>query len=96
MTVKSFWVLVLISLLFTACSRKNKNETQEVSQNNTEAQSTEDLLEGADFYVPALDNGDWVGTTGRKVTKDGYVWYEVYVLGAEDFGGWIAGSLIGF
>ena len=43
-----------------------------------------------------LDNGDWVGTTGRKVTKDGYVWYEVYVLGAEDLGGWIAGSLIGF
>ena len=60
MTVKSFWVLVLISLLFTACSRKNKNETQEVSQNNTETQSTEDLLEAADFYVPALDNGDWV------------------------------------
>ena len=60
MTVKSFWVLVLISLLFTACSRKNKNETQEVSQNNTETQITEDLLESADFYVQALDNGDWV------------------------------------
>ena len=43
-----------------------------------------------------LDNGDWVGTTGRKVKKDGYVWYEVYVLGAEDFDGWISGSLIGF
>ena len=43
-----------------------------------------------------LDNGDWVGTTGRKVKKDGYVWYEVYVHGAEDFGGWISGSLIGF
>ena len=43
-----------------------------------------------------LDNGDWVGTTGRKMKKDGYVWYEVYVLGAEDFGGWISGSLIGF
>ena len=43
-----------------------------------------------------LDNGDWVGTTGRKITKDGYTWYEVYVLGAEDCGGWIAGSLIGF
>ena len=40
--------------------------------------------------------GDWVVTTGRKVKKDGYVWYEVYVLGAEDFGGWISGSLIGF
>ena len=33
---------------------------------------------------------------GRKVTKDGYTWYEVYVIGAEDFGGWISGSLIGF
>ena len=43
-----------------------------------------------------LDNGDWVGTTGRKVEKDGYVWYEVYVLGCEDYGGWIAGSLIGY
>ena len=43
-----------------------------------------------------LDNGDWVGTTGRTVKKDGYVWYEVYVLGCEDFGGWISGSLIGF
>ena len=43
-----------------------------------------------------LDNGDWVGTTGRKVTKDGYTWYEIYVIGAEDFGGWISGSLIGF
>jgi hypothetical protein len=30
------------------------------------------------------------------VKKDGYVWYEVYVLGCEDFGGWISGSLIGF
>ena len=43
-----------------------------------------------------LDNGDWVGTTGTKVNKDGYTWYEVYVIGSEDFGGWIAGSLIGF
>ena len=43
-----------------------------------------------------LDNGDWVCTTGRKVTKDGYTWYESYVIGAEDFGGWISGSLIGF
>ena len=43
-----------------------------------------------------LDNGEWVGTTGRTEKKDGYVWYEVYVIGSEDFGGWIAGSLIGF
>ena len=43
-----------------------------------------------------LDNGAWVGTTGRKERKDGYTWYEVYVVGAEDCGGWIAGSLIGY
>ena len=43
-----------------------------------------------------IKNGEQVLTTGRKVTKDGYTWYEVYVLGAEDFGGWISGSLIGF
>lgn len=43
-----------------------------------------------------LQNGDWVCTTGRKQKKDGYVWYEVYVVGAEDCGGWIAGSLIGY
>ena len=43
-----------------------------------------------------LDNGDWVGTTGKKMTKDGYTWYQVYVLGSEDCFGWIAGSLIGF
>ena len=43
-----------------------------------------------------LDNGDWVGTTGKTVKKDGYTWYQVYVLGSEDCFGWIAGSLIGF
>ncbi len=43
-----------------------------------------------------LNNGDWVGTTGKKMTKDGYTWYQVYVLGSEDCFGWIAGSLIGF
>ena len=43
-----------------------------------------------------LDNGEWVCTTGNTEKKDGYVWYEVYVIGSEDFGGWIAGSLIGF
>ena len=43
-----------------------------------------------------LDNGDWVGTTGKTEKKDGYVWYQVYVLGCEDCFGWIAGSLIGF
>jgi hypothetical protein len=43
-----------------------------------------------------LDNGDWVGTTGKKEYKDGYTWYQVYVVGSEDCFGWIAGSLIGF
>ena len=43
-----------------------------------------------------LDNGDWVGTTGKKEYKDGYTWYQVYVVGSEDLFGWIAGSLIGF
>ena len=43
-----------------------------------------------------LRNGDWVCTTGGVITKDGYTWYQVYVLGAEDCGGWIAGSKIGY
>jgi hypothetical protein len=42
-----------------------------------------------------LDNGDWVGTTGRKVKKDGYVWYEVILPDGSDKG-WVAGSLIGY
>ena len=40
-------------------------------------------------------NGDTVETTGNKVTKDGYVWYEIMLAGAFD-SGWIAGSLIGY
>ena len=43
-----------------------------------------------------LNNGEWVGTTGKTKTKDGYTWYQVYVLGSEDCFGWIAGSLIGY
>ena len=46
--------------------------------------------------VMKLENGTWVETTGRKKNRDGYTWYEVYVIGAEDLGGWIAGSLIGY
>lgn len=34
-------------------------------------------------------------TTGKKVKKDGYVWYEVYLEGGSDYA-WIAGSLIGY
>ncbi len=44
------------------------------------------------FTIP---NGTQVYTTGRKVKKDGYVWYEIMLAGAYDTG-WIAGSLIGF
>ena len=44
------------------------------------------------FTIP---NGTQVTTTGRKVKKDGYVWYEIMLAGAYDTG-WIAGSLIGF
>ena len=40
-------------------------------------------------------NGTMLRTTGLKVTKDGYVWYEVTLLDGSD-NAWIAGSLIGF
>ena len=40
-------------------------------------------------------NGTKLRTTGLKVTKDGYVWYEVTLLDGSD-NAWIAGSLIGF
>lgn len=43
------------------------------------------------FKVP---NGGDVYTTGRKITKDGYTWYEI--LCNEHPNGWIAGSLIGY
>ena len=42
-----------------------------------------------------IKNGEQVDTTGRKMTKDGYVWYEINLAGAYDTG-WIAGSLIGY
>jgi uncharacterized protein YgiM (DUF1202 family) len=40
-------------------------------------------------------NGTKLRTTGLRVTKDGYVWYEVTLLDGSD-NAWIAGSLIGF
>ena len=40
-------------------------------------------------------NGTKLRTTGLKVKKDGYVWYEVTLLDGSD-NAWIAGSLIGF
>ena len=40
-------------------------------------------------------NGTKLRTTGCKVEKDGYVWYEVTLIDGSD-NAWIAGSLIGF
>ena len=40
-------------------------------------------------------NGTKLRTTGLKVEKDGYVWYEVTLIDGSD-NAWIAGSLIGF
>ena len=42
-----------------------------------------------------LANGVKVRTTGNKVKKDGYVWYEITLVDGSDYG-WIAGSLIGY
>ena len=43
------------------------------------------------FKIP---NGEKVFATGKKVNKDGFVWYEV--LCNQYPNGWIAGSLIDF
>ena len=40
-----------------------------------------------------VSNGRMVTTTNKKVSKDGYVWYEIRIKGGT---GWIAGSLIGY
>ncbi len=45
--------------------------------------------------VLRLENGDLLETTGKTKQKDGYVWYQVYVIGAEDCFGWVAASLVG-
>ena len=42
-----------------------------------------------------VKNGTELYTTGNKITRDGYTWYEVNLAGAYDYG-WIAGSLIGY
>ena len=42
-----------------------------------------------------LKNGTKVNTTGNKITRDGYTWYEITLEGGSDYG-WIAGSLIGY
>ncbi len=42
-----------------------------------------------------LNNGTKVKTTGNKIKKDGYVWYEITLENGSD-NAWIAGSLIGY
>ena len=42
-----------------------------------------------------ISNGTKLNTTGNKVKKDGYIWYEVTLATGSDVG-WIAGSLIGY
>ena len=42
-----------------------------------------------------VNNGQQVETTGNKVMRDGYMWYEIRLAGAYDYG-WISGSLIGY
>ena len=54
------------------------------------------LAPGLDSKVLAkVKNGTKVNTTGRTFKADGYIWYEVTLLGGSD-NGWIAGSLIGY
>ena len=43
--------------------------------------------------IGTVKNGTTVDTTGKKVNKDGYPWYEITFSGGK---GWIAGSLIGY
>ena len=42
-----------------------------------------------------VKNGTQLQTTGNKIDRDGYRWYEVYLAAAYDYG-WIAASLIGY
>ena len=71
--------------------------------NKINFEALENVAGGAERKEPGLNskvfftipNGTVVTTTGRKVKKDGYVWYEIMLAGAYDTG-WIAGSLIGF
>ena len=45
--------------------------------------------------VAKINNGTKVKTTGNKIKKDGYVWYEITLENGSD-NAWIAGSLIGY
>ena len=39
-----------------------------------------------------ISNGRKVNTTGKRVYKDGYTWYEIAIKNGR---GWVAGSLLG-
>ena len=41
-----------------------------------------------------MNNGQKVDTTGNKIHRDGFDWYEIYL--DNDQYGWIAGHLIGY
>ena len=41
-----------------------------------------------------MNNGQKVDTTGNKIHRDGYDWYEIYL--DNDQYGWIAGHFIGY
>ena len=45
--------------------------------------------------ITKINNGTKVKTTGNKIKKDGYVWYEITLENGSD-NAWIAGSLIGY
>jgi uncharacterized protein YgiM (DUF1202 family) len=56
------------------------------------------IREGAGLkskVITKLNNGTKVKTTGNKIRKDGYVWYEITLENGSD-NAWIAGSLIGY
>ena len=56
------------------------------------------IREGAGLkskVITKLNNGTKVRTTGNKIKKDGYVWYEITLENGSD-NAWIAGSLIGY
>ena len=48
----------------------------------------------SDIFL-TVKNGEEVSLTGNRVKRDGYVWSEIYLAVAYDYG-WIAGSLIGY
>ena len=41
-----------------------------------------------------MKNGQKVDTTGNKINRDGFTWYEIYLDGGKF--GWIAGHFIGY